>query len=468
MSVTSPPISGPARRGSGSEEKSMRKIGEILKIGLPIMLGQACVIILAFADNIMIGWHSVDELAAASFVNNILNLFIMTELGFAAGMTPVIGSHNGNGDIRSVGSTLRNGLVVNSIIAAVSVILLAVIYVCLGHFGQEPELLPLIRPYFVIVGISTLFALGFNTVKQFTDGICRPVVSMVFLLIGNGINIFGNWVLIYGHLGFPELGLVGAGLSTLFSRVLIFLAFLIYIMKAKSLRKYSAAIRDAVVSRREMKNIFNVGYPVAIQMALETSSFTFAAVMAGWLGVIELAAHQVVITISQLFFLMMQGLSFAISILVSNACGRRDYRGVREYAGKGYAMIVCISLTLSVLLYVFRYQAAGVFTDSPEVSAMAVSLFFVLFAYQFGDGLQLCFANVLRGLQDVKPIMLAAFVSYYIIAIPAAYLLGFKTGLGLVGIWLGFPIGLTLAGLFYFLRYLRDIRRLVKDSAAGL
>lgn len=440
----------------------MRKIGEILKIGLPIMLGQACVIILAFADNIMIGWHSVDELAASSFVNNILNLLIMTELGFAAGMTPIIGSHNGRGDVASVGLTLRNGLVVNGLIGLASVVLLAIVYALLGHFGQEPELLPLIRPYFVIVGISTLFSLGFNTLKQFTDGICRPVVSMVFLLLGNVVNIFGNWVLIYGKLGFPEMGLVGAGISTLFSRILIFAAFLLYILFSRSLRQYARAIKEAVLSLAEMKSIFTVGYPVAIQMALETSSFTFAAVMAGWLGVIELAAHQVVITISQLFFLMMQGLSFALSILVSNACGRGDYKGVREYAGKGYGMIVCISATLSVLLYIFRYQAAGVFTDSPEVSAMAVSLFFVLFAYQFGDGLQLCFANVLRGLQDVKPIMKVAFVSYYIIAIPVAYLLGFKTSLGLLGIWLGFPVGLTIAGVFFFLRYRSDMRKLAE------
>ena len=426
------------------------------------MLGQACVIILAFADNIMIGWHSVDELAASSFVNNILNLLIMTELGFAAGMTPIIGSHNGRGDVPSVGLTLRNGLVVNGLIGLASVVLLAVVYALLGHFGQEPELLPLIRPYFVIVGISTLFSLGFNTLKQFTDGICRPVVSMVFLLLGNVVNIFGNWVLIYGKLGFPEMGLVGAGISTLFSRILIFAAFLLYILFSRSLRQYARAIKEAVLSLAEMKSIFTVGYPVAIQMALETSSFTFAAVMAGWLGVIELAAHQVVITISQLFFLMMQGLSFALSILVSNACGRGDYKGVREYAGKGYGMIVCISATLSVLLYIFRYQAAGVFTDSPEVSAMAVSLFFVLFAYQFGDGLQLCFANVLRGLQDVKPIMKVAFVSYYIIAIPVAYLLGFKTSLGLLGIWLGFPVGLTIAGVFFFLRYRSDMRKLAE------
>lgn len=441
----------------------MQKIREILRIGLPIMLGQACVIILAFADNIMIGWHSVDELAASSFVNNVMNLFILTELGFAAGMTPMIGADNGTGNIKGIGITVKNGLMTNGIIGGISIILLTIIYFCLDHFGQAPELMPYIKPYFAIIGISTLFALGFNVLKQFTDGICRPMISMTLLMIGNLLNIFGNWVLIYGKLGFPEMGLTGAGISTLVSRALILIVFAVYIFKSKKMNEYARAIKDALLSRDKMKGVFKMGYPVGIQMALESSTFTFAAVMAGWLGVIQLAAHQVVITISQLFFLMMQGLSFAVSILVSNAFGRKDLGSVREYARKGYFMTLGISATLSALLYCFRYQAAGIFTDSPEVSAMAVSLFFLLFAYQFGDGLQLCFANVLRGIQDVKPIMYAAFVSYYLIAIPSAYVLGFKTSLGIHGIWLGFPIGLTLAGIFFYARYRSDLKRFGKS-----
>ena len=437
----------------------MQKIREILRIGLPIMLGQACVIILAFADNIMIGWHSVDELAASSFVNNVMNLFILTELGFATGMTPMIGADNGTGNIKGIGITVKNGLMTNGIIGGISIILLTIIYFCLDHFGQAPELMPYIKPYFAIIGISTLFALGFNVLKQFTDGICRPMISMTLLMIGNLLNIFGNWVLIYGKLGFPEMGLTGAGISTLVSRALILLVFVVFIFKSKKMNEYARAIKEALLSRGEMKTVFKMGYPVGIQMALESSTFTFAAVMAGWQGVIQLAAHQVVITISQLFFLMMQGLSFAVSILVSNAFGRKDLGSVREYARKGYFMTLGISATLSALLYCFRYQAAGIFTDSPEVSAMAVSLFFLLFAYQFGDGLQLCFANVLRGIQDVRPIMYAAFVSYYLIAIPSAYVLGFKTSLGIHGIWLGFPIGLTLAGIFFYARYRSDLRR---------
>lgn len=427
------------------------------------MLGQACVIILAFADNIMIGWHSVNELAASSFVNNVMNFFILTELGFASGMTPIIGAFHGNGNVKGVGTTVRNGLLVNGIIGLIGLVLLAVIYLFIDSFGQEPELLPLIRPYFVIVGISIIFALGFNVLKQFTDGICKPVVSMLFLMGGNVLNIFGNWVLIYGKLGCPELGLMGAGLSTLISRILMLLCFVLYIFKSEQFKAYAQAIKEALFSRVKMRHIFNMGYPVAIQMGLEASTFSFSAIMVGWISVTALAAHQVAITISQLFFLMMQGLSFALSILVSNCYGKKDYAGIHAYVKRGILMIFGTSLSLSILLYIFRYPAVGMFTDSPEVAEIAVVLFFVLFAYQIGDGIQLCFANVLRGLQDVKPIMYAAFVSYYLIAIPVAYVLGFKAGLGAVGVWLGFPIGLTLAGLFFYARYRSDMRRLTAE-----
>lgn len=427
------------------------------------MLGQACVIILAFADNIMIGWHSVNELAASSFVNNVMNFFILTELGFASGMTPIIGAFHGNGNVKGVGTTVRNGLLVNGIIGLIGLILLAIIYLFIDSFGQEPELLPLIRPYFVIVGISIIFALGFNVLKQFTDGICKPVVSMLFLMGGNVLNIFGNWVLIYGKLGCPELGLMGAGLSTLISRILMLLCFVLYIFKSEQFKAYAQAIKEALFSRVKMRHIFNMGYPVAIQMGLEASTFSFSAIMVGWISVTALAAHQVAITISQLFFLMMQGLSFALSILVSNCYGIKDYAGIHAYVKRGILMIFGTSLSLSILLYIFRYPAVGMFTDSPEVAEIAVVLFYVLFAYQIGDGIQLCFANVLRGLQDVKPIMYAAFVSYYLIAIPVAYVLGFKAGLGAVGVWLGFPIGLTLAGLFFYARYRSDMRRLTAE-----
>ncbi|MBO8453679.1 MAG: MATE family efflux transporter [Bacteroidetes bacterium] len=433
----------------------MQKIREILKIGIPIMLGQACVIILSFADNIMIGWYGVDDLAASSFVNGIINLFIFTELGFACGLTPVVGSLFGKNDSRGIGAAVKNGLAVNGAVGITGLVVLAIIYAFLDRFGQEPELLPIIRPYFIVVGISTIFALGFNTLKQFSDGICRPVVAMCLLMGGNLLNIFGNWVLIYGKLGFPELGLLGAGLSTLFSRIAMLVVFAAWLMNSKSLKEYYQAFRQSKVSRKGIRRLFSLGYPLALQTGMETSTFTMSAVMAGWLGATTLAAHQVTLTISQICFMLMTGLATAVSVLVSNAYGQNDMKSVRGYASKGYFMILAVSVFFCTAIWLFRFPIVGMFTDSEEVTAIALSLLIVLFTYQFGDGLQLCFCNALRGIQDVKPIMLMAFVSYYLIAIPSAYLLGFKAGLGITGIWMGFPIGLTVAGIFYYIRFRR-------------
>ena len=438
----------------------MQKIRDILRIGVPIMLGQACVIILSFADNIMIGWYGVDDLAASSFVNGIINLFIFTELGFTCGMTPIVGAMFGRGDSAGIGATLRNSMAVNGIIGVAGLVLLAVIYALLDRFGQEPHLLPLIRPYFAVVGISTVFALGFNTLKQFTDGICRPVVSMSILMGGNLLNILGNWVLIYGKMGLPELGLLGAGLSTLFSRVVMLAVFVIYLMNARQFREYRAGFLSSSVNGAGMRRLFGMGYPLALQTGMETSTFSVSAIMAGWIGATALAAHQVTLTISQICFMLMTGLATAMSVLVSGSYGKGDMKSVKEYATKGYLMTLSVSVFFCVMIYIFRNPIIGMFTDSAEVKALALSLLLVLFTYQFGDGLQLCYCNALRGIQDVKPIMVMAFISYYLTAIPAAYLLGFKAGMGISGIWLGFPIGLTTAGIFYFLRFRSKVRRL--------
>ena len=435
----------------------MQKIKDILRIGVPIMLGQACVIILSFADNIMIGWYGVDDLAASSFVNGIINLFIFTELGFACGLTPVVGSMFGQGDSRGIGTAVKNSLALNGIIGVAGLAILAVIYLFLDRFGQEPHLLPLIRPYFIVVGLSTIFAFGFNTLKQFTDGICQPVVSMSLLMGGNLLNIFGNWVLIYGKLGFPELGLLGAGLSTLFSRIVMLVIFVIYIAKARRLREYTDSFRKARVSGTGIRRLFNLGYPSPSRPAWRHPHSPSAQSWQDGSGHSSRRPpgdtdH------SQICFMLMTGLATAVSVLVSNSYGKNDLKSVKEYSTKGYFMILSVSVFFCAMIYLFRYPIIGMFTDSPEVTATALSLLFVLFTYQFGDGLQLCFCNALRGIQDVKPIMVMAFISYYIIAIPAAYLLGFKTGLGVTGIWMGFPIGLTTAGIFYFLRFRHRLR----------
>ena len=258
-------------------------------------------------------------------------------------------------------------LALYAVIGLASVVLLAVVYALLGHFGQEPELLPLIRPYFVIVGISTLFSLGFNTLKQFTDGICRPVVSMVFLLLGNVVNIFGNWLLIYGVAGFPELGLLGAGISTLLSRVLMAAAMVGIVIGRKKFAQYRHDILHSRITKADFREMNRLGWPVALQLGMESSAFTLSCVMVGWLGTIPLAAHQVMITLSQLFYLVLSGMAAAMAIRVSHFVGQKDYQAVRRNAYDGWRLNLMFSICMGLPVLLLRHQIGGWFNDNVEV-----------------------------------------------------------------------------------------------------
>lgn len=199
----------------------------LLSLGLPIVIGQIGVIVLGFADTLMIGHHSTTELAAASFVNNMFNLAIIFSTGFAYGLTPVVGSLFGQHKVSEVGRTLKNSLAANTVLAAIVCLVMTILYLNLDRMGQPDELIPHMRPYFMVLLVSLPFVLWFNGFKQFSDGITDTKVSMWILLSGNILNIIGNYILIYGKLGMPELGLLGAGISTMVSRILMVIAYLV-------------------------------------------------------------------------------------------------------------------------------------------------------------------------------------------------------------------------------------------------
>ena len=213
-----------------------RHYGDMLSLGLPIVIGQFGIILVSFADTMMVGHYTTDDLAAASFVNNVFNLAIIFSTGFSYGLTPLVGSLFGKSDYTGVGRMLKNSLLANAIVSAVLVLVMGVLYLNIGRMGQPVELLPLIRPYYLVLLVSLPFILLFNAFKQFADGITDTRTSMWILLAGNAVNIFGNWLLIYGKWGMPELGVFGAGISTLFSRIFTLAVFVgIFMFSGKSL-----------------------------------------------------------------------------------------------------------------------------------------------------------------------------------------------------------------------------------------
>ena len=395
----------------------------LISLGLPIVIGQIGVIVLGFADTLMIGHHSTIELGAASFVNNVFNLVIIFSTGFSYGLTPIVGGLYGTHQYASAGQALRNSLLANLLVAFLLTIGMTVLYFNVGNLGQPEELIPLIKPYYLVLLASLVFVMLFNGFKQFTDGITDTKTAMWILLGGNVLNIIGNYILIYGKLGLPEMGLLGAGISTLFSRIMMVVVFIIVFMRSPRFLRFKLGFYRLGWSKAIFGRLNSLGWPIAFQMGMETASFSLSAVMIGWLGTIALASHQVMLAISQFTFMMYYGMGAAVAVRVSNFNGQG-----RNYLG-------------------------GWFTDSTEVAAMVTSLILPFLVYQFGDGLQITFANALRGISDVKLMMLIAFIAYFLISLPVGYFCGFVLEWGIIGVWMAFPFGLTSAGLMLWWRF---------------
>jgi len=425
----------------------------LIFLGLPIVIGQIGVIVLGFADTLMIGHHSTIELGAASFVNNVFNLAIIFSTGFSYGLTPIVGGLYGTRQYAPAGQALRNSLLANLMVALLLTVCMTVLYLNIERLGQPEELIPLIKPYYLVLLASLVFVMLFNGFKQFTDGITDTKTAMWILLGGNVLNIIGNYILIYGKLGLPELGLLGAGVSTLFSRIAMVAVFAMIVLRSRRFLRYRVGFLRMGWSFPVFRQLNALGWPVGLQMGMETASFSLSAIMVGWLGTIALASHQIMLTISQFTFMMYYGMGAAVAVRVSNFKGQGDMENVRRSTYAGFHLIMAMEIILLSIVFVLRGQMGGWFTDSVEASALVASLFFPFLIYQFGDGLQINFANALRGISDVKPMMIIAFISYFIISLPVGYFCGFVLGWGLVGVWMAFPFGLTSAGLMLWLRF---------------
>ena len=326
----------------------------LLSLGIPIVIGQIGVIILGFADTLMIGHHSTTELAAASFVNNMFNLAIIFSTGFSYGLTPIVGSLFGRGQRSEVGCALKNSLAANSLLAILVCGAMAGVYASIPHMGQPEELIPYIQPYFLILLASIPFVLWFNGFKQFADGITDTKIPMWILLCGNVLNIIGNYVLIYGKMGFPELGLSGAGISTLFSRILMVIAFIVLFFMTDRYKEYRQGFSRGKVNKAEFVQLNKLGWPIAGQMGMETASFSLSAIMIGWLGSMELASYQIMMAVSQVCFMMYYGMGAAVSVRISNFHGQGDMENARRTARYGFHIILVMLLMTGIPIFLLR------------------------------------------------------------------------------------------------------------------
>ncbi len=430
-----------------------------IKIGVPIVLGQLGIVVVGLVDNIMVGHFSTSDLAAASFVNSVFNIPILFGMGFSYGLTPLVGQFFGRGDKFRVGGLLRNSLLANFMIGLFLSVAMGIMYLNVHRMGQPEELLPLIRPYFLLQLTSLVFVMMFNSFKQFADGITDTKTSMWIMLSANLLNIIGNSLLIYGVWGLPALGLTGAGISTLASRIFMFVAFAILFFRKQSYRRYLVGYHRTTYNTGDLKVLNRMGMMVGLQMGMETALFSISGVMIGWLGTVPLAAHQVVASISTLGFMLYYGVGSAVSIRVSNFFGRGDIAGVRRATLAGTHLLGLLAISVSVFFLLVREHIGWLYTSSEDVVNLVAVLMVILVFYQFGDSLQIIFANALRGVADVTSMAVISFIGYFVIALPVSNVCGFVLDWGIEGIWVGYPVGLTLTGGMMCWRFYHFLRK---------
>ncbi len=427
-------------------------------LGIPIVVGQIGTIILGFADTLMIGHHSTPELAAAAFVNNMFTLVFIFAMGFAYGLTPIVGSLYGQDKSEKIGEVLKNSLMTNTLLAVALSLIMGILYLNLNNLGQPEELLPLMKPYFIVNLISVPFVVWFNTFKQISDGITDTQLPMWILLGGNLLNIAGNYLLIYGHFGFPELGLLGAGISSMGSRIIMTVVFLLFFLFSKRYKIYLEGFRKGVINRHDFLHLNRLGWPLGMQMGMETASFNLSTVMVGWIGTTALAAHQIMLSLSQIFFMVYYGMAAAVAVRVSYYMGQKEYKQIETVSAAGFHIILLVAFIVSIPVFILKGQIGMWFTDSQEVSLLVAQVIIPLILYQFGDGMQCAYANALRGISEVKPLMYMAFIAYFVVSLPVGYLLGIVLDMGLLGIWYAFPLGLTTAGVLYYWTFKQRMR----------
>ena len=427
----------------------------ILRLGIPIAIGQIGVIIMGFADTMMVGHFNTQSLAAASFVNSVYNFVVYMLLGYSYGLTPLVSSLVGKGEANQAGATLKYGLACNLLFAMLIMLGLTILYFFLDYMGQPAEIMPLVRPYYITLLISLFFLAMFNTFRQFTDGISDTSVGMWVILTGNVMNIIGNYLLIYGVGPFPRLGLLGAGLSTMIARILMAVMIVSWFVIQKRYKVYREGFVLATLQRAKLKYLNVQSLPISLQMGMESGAFTMSGIMAGWLSATDLATYQVMITISGLGFLLYYSFGSGITIRVAHFVGQSDWGGVKQTGYAGMFILLIMAAIVSTTFFFMGDFVIRCFTNDVAVISLALTLIPPLVLYQLGDSMQICYANALRGTSRVSSMMWIAFISYVVVNIPLAYLLAFALHMGIMGIYLAFSGGLFVAAFMFAFQFYR-------------
>ena len=442
-----------------------------LSLSFPVILGLLGHTVVQLVDNIMVGQLGTTELASVSLGNSFVFIAMSLGIGFSTAITPLVAQADGSKDTSRAQLIFSHGFMLCTIIGIVLFSLVYGFRNVMFSMGQPANVVELAFPYLKWVALSLIPLIIFQSLKQFSDGLSRTRPAMYATVFSNLVNVFLNYGLIFGYMGFPQMGVEGAAIGSLVARISAVVFILVYIRFHPYFTKYQLRIRFKTIQFSIFKRILKLGLPSALQMFFEVAFFTIAIWLSGILGKNAQAANQIALNLSSMTFMFAMGLGVVAMIRVGNQLGKKAFDDLRRIAISLFLLIILFDVFFCILFLNFNELLPWIYLDNMgketpidtlEVIAIASSLLIISGFFQITDGLQAVILGALRGIQDVNIPTAITFFSYMVVGLPISYYLGFYTSLGATGIWIGLLTGLSCSAFLLFLRFQNQINKLTR------
>lgn len=441
--------------GMGTHQNILLESRKTLALGLPMIGAQLAQISMNFVDTVMAGNYHPDDLASVAIGSSFFMPLFTVVIGILMALSPIIAQLFGARDLHLVGKKVRQGFWLSLILSVPAILLLNNLHPVMDLLGFSPEVTSITSGYLFALSWGVPAAFCFMVLRFFNEALGATRPALYITLIGLVFNILGNYTLIYGRFGFPELGAVGTGWATAIVFWVMFLVMLGYTIGKPAYRRFRLLNNIRLPERRHIGEILRIGTPIGISMGMETSMFAVVALLMGSLGTTIVAAHQIAINVASISFMIPLGLSMAITVRVGQLYGKKQFKNSRFAGFTGIMLCTAIMCCAALIMILFPYHIAGIYTSDAEVVQMAASLLIMAAIFQISDGLQVGGSGALRGLKDTRVPMFVNLTAYWVIGIPLGYSLGILLEWGPKGLWAGLIAGLTVAAILHNIRFFR-------------
>ena len=435
-----------------------------LKIAYPVMLGQLGQVAVGVVDSLMIGRLGTSNLAAVSVANGIFFIILIFGIGLSTAITPLVAQADGEKNLNKVSKILSHGLIMNTILSVLMTVIVFAIMPFLYNLNQPKEVIDIAIPYLKIITLSFIPLMVYQSAKQFAEGLSYTKPGMYATLIGNIVNVVLNYMFIFGKFGAPELGIVGAGIGTLSSRVVMMIVIYFFVFKQKVFKEAISHLTFTKLETAIFSKLVKLGIPTGLQMVFEVGAFVAAVFIAGLISKEAIAANQIAQSLISIAFMLAIGFGSAATVRVGNQVGLRDYKMLKKVGISNIVMVVIMMIAFGVIFVIGSEFLPSLYIDDEDVIKTTASLLGIAALFQLSDGVQIVVLGALRGLQDVKIPTFITFVAYWVIALPLGYLFALILDFGVIGIWIGLGVGLTFSAVFNLMRFLKISNRLINEN----